>query len=411
MKKGEKTAIISATAILCISAAIYIPVRTAGLFGRHVAKEVYVQGEDVGLASKAYARETLEKKFNDELGNKKITLKYGDISITKTYGDFNVKYDFDSAVESAFSYGENEKNIISRTIKSYVPERHDIPLEVIYDKNSAATFIENVSTQIDSNPVDAKLSFKNGKFVFTKETYGRKVDKEKLNQLINDAITNAKGIVEIPVVSVQPKATETILSKSTQKIASFTTKYANNPNRVTNIKLAAGYINGTVLMPGDIFSANGTIGQRTVERGFKEAGVYVNGRVDTGVGGGICQVSTTIYNTALLGNFKIVERYNHSMPVSYVKPGRDATINWGGADFKFKNSSSYPLYIQVIATNTQITVNFYSYNANPGQKVEILSETIEEDGKTKFKTYRRVFRGDKLVASELLSKDFYLPHP
>lgn len=411
MKKGKKTAIITTASILCISVAIYIPIRTTGLFDRLIAKEVNVQGESVGFVPKTYTEESLEKKFNAQLQSKKITLKYGNLSITKTYGDLNVKYNFDSAVESAFSYGKDGKNIINRTINKNIPERHEILLGIIYDKNSAAPYITSISAQIDRNPVDARLSFKDGKFVFTKEAYGRRVDKEKLGELINDAIINGKEIVEIPVTAVQPKATEAILSKSTQKIASFTTRYTKVPNRVNNIKLAAGYINGTVLMPGDIFSANKTIGQRTVERGFKEAGVYVNGKVDTGVGGGICQVSTTIYNAALLGNFKIIERYNHSMPVSYVKPGRDATINWGGADFKFKNSSNYPLYIQVIANESQITVNFYSYNENPGQKVELSTETIQEDGKTKYKTYRRIFRGDKLVTSELLSKDFYLPHP
>ncbi len=123
-------------------------------------------------------------------------------------------------------------------------------------------------------------------------------------------------------------------------LGSFTTKYdGTNTARTTNLKLAASKINETILSPGEEFSYNAIVGERTIAAGYKEAKVYSNGQVVDGLGGGICQISTTLFNAALYANLEITEIHNHQFVPSYVGAGRDATVVYGSKDFKFKNSN------------------------------------------------------------------------
>lgn len=131
-----------------------------------------------------------------------------------------------------------------------------------------------------------------------------------------------------------------------QTLGTCTTKFKRSQtNRNTNIQLATKACNGYVIQPGATFSFNTVVGQRTKARGYQEAGVYVNGKTDTGVGGGICQVSSTLFNAALESNMTITARSAHSLPVSYLPRGRDATVSWGGPEFKFKNPYSFPVMV------------------------------------------------------------------
>ena len=129
-------------------------------------------------------------------------------------------------------------------------------------------------------------------------------------------------------------------------------------------------------MPGDVFSFNGTVGERTTARGYKSAGAYVAGETVDQVGGGICQVSSTLYNTVLLSNLEIVERRSHQMTVSYVPMGRDATVNWGTTDFRFKNNTEYPVRIDGIINGRNVTLTIVGTETVENRKVEILTSTV-----------------------------------
>ena len=131
-----------------------------------------------------------------------------------------------------------------------------------------------------------------------------------------------------------------------QTLGTSTTSFsASNRNRSTNIELATKACNGYVIKPGETFSINTVVGKRTKDRGYKEAGVYSNGQTDTGIGGGICQVSSTLFNAALEANMTITARRAHSLPVSYLPKGRDAAVSWGGPEFKFKNPHPFPVMV------------------------------------------------------------------
>lgn len=166
-----------------------------------------------------------------------------------------------------------------------------------------------------------------------------------------------------------------------KRLAVTSSYYVNNANRTTNLRLAANAINGTIVLPGETFSFNKTVGQRTYAKGYKDAPVFTGPdakNVENGIGGGICQVASTMFNTVLYADLQIVERHQHSQRVSYVPLGRDAAISWGSQDFKFKNTSSYPIKIVTDVSGGEITCEFYT---NQGAKIPSIKLNVERSGK------------------------------
>lgn len=155
-------------------------------------------------------------------------------------------------------------------------------------------------------------------------------------------------------------------------IAQYETWYnEQNINRSTNIKLAVEKINGTVILPGEIFSYNNIVGNRTELAGFKTAPMYQNGKIVDGIGGGICQVSSTLYNVAIYANLEIIERKNHQFLPAYIQPGRDATVTDGYVDFKFKNTRTYPIKLICSAESGILTVKLYGKKQPTEYNIEI----------------------------------------
>ena len=218
------------------------------------------------------------------------------------------------------------------------------------------------------------------------------------------------------------------------ELSSYSTRYdPSNLNRSNNIEISAEKIDGTIIMPGETFSYNQTVGERTIAEGYKEAGAYAGGRVVQDVGGGICQTSSTLYNAALLANLEIVDRSNHQFLTSYVSAGRDATVSWGSIDFKFKNSREYPIKIEARAKNGVCEMSIYGIKEEKEYKVEIESnvlsyipyttkyendsslaegkEVVEQSGYNgcTSEAYRVLKLNGEVVSRTLLSKDTYDP--
>lgn len=199
-------------------------------------------------------------------------------------------------------------------------------------------------------------------------------------------IENAKNIIaekkeqyEIPLIITKPnKTTKEIGTEAfPDLLATFSTKYqSSNVNRTTNLKLAADKINGIVLLPGKEFSYNKTVGERTVQAGFKEAAVFNAGRVENGLGGGICQISSTLYDAVIMADLDVTVRRNHQFVTSYVKAGADATVVWGSQDFKFKNTREYPIKITITVSGGVATAKIW------GVKEEVEYDITIETKKT-----------------------------
>ncbi len=310
-----------------------------------------------------------------------------------------------------------EAKIIEIPVITKVPEEIDIekiqkevykePKNASYDKS------KNILT-VHSDGVDFGISIEEAKKI----------------------ISEQKEEYEIPLKIVKPEITTEMLGEDAfpDVLASFSTRYdASNKNRGTNIELAANEINGLVLAPGEKFSFNGKVGNTTAAKGYKLAGAYSAGELVQNYGGGICQVSSTLYNVVLYANLEIVERYNHSSVVSYLDPGRDATISYGSKDFKFANSRNYAVKIIARATNGILEMEIRGIKEKQEYEIEIVSqktETIpcnvkyeydstlapgEEIVKTygangaKSICYKIVKKNGIEISKEILSKDSYNP--
>ena len=195
-------------------------------------------------------------------------------------------------------------------------------------------------------------------------------------------------------------------------LSSYSTKYAaSNRDRTTNLILAANKINGTVLMPGETFSYNKVVGARTIAAGYKEAPIYVNGEVVDGLGGGICQITSTLYNAVVYANLEVTERSNHQFVPSYVTASRDATVVYGAIDFQFKNNRNYPIKIVCSVSGGIAQFQIFGLKQDDDYEVQIVSY---ETGRTSTAIYSEAYkilkRDGKEVSRELMSKDTYKRH-
>ena len=218
----------------------------------------------------------------------------------------------------------------------------------------------------------------------------------------------------IPLKVLHPSVTTNMIGMEAfpELLSSFSTKYvASNVSRTTNLKLAAGKVNGTVVLPGQTFSYNAVVGERTIAAGYKEAAVYQDGQVVNGLGGGICQISTTLYNAALYANLDIVERRNHQFVPSYVGAGRDATVVYGSQDFKFKNNRNYAIKITCSVDRGIATFNIYGIR-EPNDYEVVISSNITSRNANSFTsaTYKTLKQNGQVVSSETISRDTYKSH-
>lgn len=188
------------------------------------------------------------------------------------------------------------------------------------------------------------------------------------------------------------------------QLATFSTWYIGSNNRYQNLVVSANKINGTVVMPGETFSYNSTVGERTIAAGFREATVFENNQAVSGLGGGICQVSTTLYNAVLFSNLEVVERSNHMFLSTYFTGGRDATVAWGSLDFKFKNNRNYPIKIVASVENGGVHVSIYGLKTPDDYQVEIFSNYL---GSGTYQTYKQLIKDGQIISTELISTDTY----
>lgn len=410
------------------------------LNSKTIAKGVFVNGISLGGLTKEEAVSLLQKELKAP-SDFSLTLKYQDKVYRLTAKDINLAYDYQEIVDKAYKIGR-EGNPFERIREIYLTDKHGkyFNFYPAYDENKINEFIDKISKEIERNPVDAKIKITRGIRQITEDIEGIKVDKNKtlqqLKEVLNDMVEGKIGDAEVHIAvdRVKAKITKTMLEMIKDKISTFSTIF--NPqdvNRSENLAVAAKAVDGTLLMPGEIFSLNKTLGPRIIENGYKQAPVIIGNKLVPAIGGGVCQVATTLYNAALRADVKITERYHHTFPVGYVPPGQDATISGDVLDLKFENSSPYPMYIEAYISGNQFVVNIYGYAKDPSRRIEIHSEIVEKyepkityiDDPTlpegeqvvnveqhtgyKVNTYRLIYVNNVLVKKELLYTDVYKP--
>ncbi|QJD88047.1 VanW family protein [Cohnella herbarum] len=230
----------------------------------------------------------------------------------------------------------------------------------VVNENKLDKLIDDVSKRVYRAPVNAGLD-DGGRIV--PEQAGSELNRFAFMDRVYGYIVEGKSLrIEAPLRKLHPKVdTELLTSIREKQIGVYTTYFnSNNKNRSHNIKLAAKAINNHYVFPGETFSFNKVVGERSASKGYQRAKVIVRGEVAEGIGGGICQISSTLFNAADRAGMQIVQRYSHSRRVPYVPPGRDATVSWYGPDFSFQNNYSYPILIRAVVYGGQVSIILYS---------------------------------------------------
>lgn len=281
-----------------------------------------------------------------------------------------------------------------------------------YDKTLICPSIKVKTNKIDFQPiynqihklkVDAYLDPRNQLEVLPSQA-GISFDVDEADQIYSEAAEDSNLVINFTYTKPEITTKEMEERIFRDELAHVEVTGSGSSGRMNNISLACAYCNNKVLLPGEVFSYNDTVGERTSERGFMVAGVYSGGTVVQGVGGGICQVSSTIYDTALYADLEIVERKNHSLTVSYLPLGMDATVNWGTQDFKFKNNTKYPLKLLINYKDGIVRATLLGTKLDQNT-VEIINEST---GGASCVTYRKVYdEQGNLIKDELVSKSSY----
>ena len=338
-----------------------------------------VEGIDVSDMTLESALAYWEAEVEPAYAQRTVSLDNG---ATLTAAQLGYSSDYAAVLARAWNAGQTgslEERYARIAERQAQPASYSVT-RTLYTDSAIESFAESMAAQIDRPAQDAALeSFDVDSFQFTyvEEVAGSRLDTQALARDIAQALDAGGGSVALSVESIQPEVTVASLSSQYGMIAyAVTNASSSSSNRLTNIALSLELINGTRLDPGETFSFNETVGERTTDRGFKVATAYSSGEVTEEVGGGICQVSTTLFNAAVKSDMEIVERHNHSLTVSYVDLGKDAAVDWGNKDLRFTNTGDEPVYIVCLLTDDKhVRIGFFGKLLPNGESITVEGET------------------------------------
>lgn len=349
-----------------------------------IAKGVYIGSVDVGGMTKQEAHDAVDA-YVDSLMQTNFSLMGPIGYMNMTAEEMGITTDVDTAVEEANAiakYGD----LISRykETKDLEKEHKVVNLPLTLDKQATANKIYEHRDELNIAAVDNSFRIDNGNFVFIPGKTGNEVNIVEsvysIRDFINDEWSPEKTEIALVIDEVQPRGSEEELSKLTSVLGTFQTNFGSSAaGRAQNVRNACSKINGTILYPGEEFSTYEKISPFTQENGYGIAGAYENGQVVESVGGGVCQVATTLYNAVIRAELDVTMRYNHSMMVSYVPPSDDAAIAGTYKDFRFKNNMDTPVYIEGTSDGGILTFKVYGVENRPSNRVvSFESETVEK---------------------------------
>lgn len=315
------------------------------------------------------------RQFEQENNNEiKLTLRYNQKQWIFDSKDFEVNSNIHiilDELQKSYRKSSVDKARLIRKIKAM---GFDSKIATNYVLISLDEKLDKIAQEIAVEPVSAEAKYNayKNRFDIIPAKYGIRLNKEKLYDEIVNALKISNNVtLDISTLPVSPTYTEQDIIKATKKQSQFSTNYSKSSiDRKNNIELAVKTLNGCKIMPNEIFSFNQTIGKRTLDNGYKEANIIKDGVFVKGVGGGICQVSSTLYNALLLADVDVIEAHKHSLPVSYVQPCLDAMVSWGSSDLKFINNSNLPIYIVANADGTKITFKIYGDTNKENYKIK-----------------------------------------
>ena len=347
-----------------------------------IYKNIYIEDIDMSNMTKKECIDILKEAYPLE----DINLKYEGKTWTIHPKDIDFRYKIEEATAIAMKYTKTDKRLENLKRKSKL-----------------------ILNEIDREYVNATLAIeKDGTFKRLPSKEGKKVQKDELQKEIDELIQN-KNITDlnIPVKTTLPTLNSDDVQSVNSILGQFSTAFNNHTSRGSNIHTAGESSGDIILMPQEIYSYNKATGPRVLSKGYKYAPVIIGGKYRNGEGGGVCQVSTTIYNAALLAGLEIVEVHNHTYISHYVSGGRDATVAYGYYDLKFKNPYSHPIYIKNIVGDGAITTKIYGCKDDI-KRIYVRTEYEYKKQKIIVKTYRVYLdQNNQKIKEELISTNKY----
>ena len=344
---------------------------------------IYIDKKDVSGMSKEEALTYL--KENDETRSKEVTIHAGERDFVYPYVNLGYDPNYEELVEEAYQYGRDEE---SEDRLKIIMDLRVNPLKLeskwAFDPAILDEVVAYVSSETEKEAVNAQFKISEGNVDITPEQKGLAVNKEKFRKDLDENYTEP---ITLELSDVAPKVVASDFERLKGIIGEYTTNYSSSIQaRKENIKLSAKLLDGTVIMPGEQFSFNNTIGRISADTGWHQATVIEDGDFVTGTGGGVCQASSTLYMAAATADMQIDERRNHSRPVNYIPRGLDAAVASGQLDLKFTNTFDFPVYITAKADNDNITFRIIGDDNVKNYQIEIVPELR---GTLGFKTVTR----------------------
>ena len=392
-RNSKKARVIAGIIIVVLVLALILPlmlsVRAAQNAGLSVTVRsgVTLDGENVS----GWSRERLDAKANEILEKMRqstITIEgiSEDQKVSATAGSLGLTWGNPQVIDDVLYCGKGP-NLIARYKQNKDIERNgaNYNIQAEFDEGTLRNFIVNNCSGYDKPMVEATVTRENGQFQIVDGQTGYEVDVDASVKQIHDFLNQewAGGDIELPLVVnvIEPEGNAEELSRMTALLGTFTTYYSSSgAERCTNIANGCSLISGATVYPGQEFSVLKHLVPFTEENGYQLAGSYLGDEVVESLGGGICQVSTTLYNAVIRAELQVTARSNHSMIVGYVEPSADAAIaESAGMDFRFVNNLKYPVFIEGSTYNKSITFNIYGVETRPeGRKISFESETLTE---------------------------------
>ncbi len=444
--KGKKKGIVIAAGVALALIAV-VTLTLGKTFAEETAADVICQGvsvQDVDLSgmTKEAATEALQGRVND-LNQAVFVFTFGEEKVEIAGQDMQVKADVNATVDAAYAYG-HRGNILERYKEMTDVGRDTVSVDMTYAFDEE--YLMNTLTDAFADTIlpaeNARLEFEDGNFHIVEGVNGRHLNAEETIVKLNEALNGWDGksgiTVEVAAIEEEPEHTSAELQDIKDEIGVFETKYSlGDTSRNNNIANAASKINNSVVYPGEEFDTMSHLVPFTTDNGWSYAGAYLNGEVITDIGGGICQLSTTLYNAVLRAELEVTERHPHSMAVGYVPLSADAALNEGSKNFCFKNNTDYPVYIYAWASGGTIHVSIYgkeTRDANrsiefenevlesydPGPPIETVDESLPPDYREttqsahvgySAKLWKKVYENGELVDTIQVNSSYYNASP
>lgn len=376
MKKSKKTGLI-----LTVGAALFLAAGAPALADETdtISKNVYIGGVNVSGMTEEQATKAVEEKLGKGTGGN-YTVKIGDETTTATAEDFGMEWTNREVVHEAMEVAKG-----GNLIKQY-KDKKDLQVEpknfeVAYAPNKQAvkTYVEKLAEEYNRDAEEGDITFANG---YPEVTGGETGIAVNVDQSVSSIMKALEGDgTELTVVAEvqKPSVTKEELSQVKDVLGTATTYYGSSYERNTNVEVGASKINGTLIMPGETFSVTAAVTPFNADNGYYPAPSYESGQVVDTYGGGICQVSTTLYNAVLKAELQVDERHNHTMLVSYVDPSKDAAIAEGLMDFVFTNNTDAPIYIYGVGYQGTLNFTIYGHETrDPNRSISFRSETLSQ---------------------------------